>query len=105
MYSLDYALSKYTDMINNNEEINEKEFDKNIKESEKREFWELAEIVKLFKEATYYNMFKRIFKQIKEKRDDLYNYSSAVDFRSDNNANKEDIDLINKLFEEEFKNE
>lgn len=68
MYSLDYALSKYTDMINNNEHINEKEFEIEIKESEREEFWELVKMINLLKEATYYKTFKEIFKQIKDKR-------------------------------------
>lgn len=105
MYSLDYALSKYTDMLNKNEYINEREFESNIEESEREEFWELVEMIKLFKEVTYYKKFKKVFEQIKEKRDKFYNYKYAVDFRSDNNTDNEDIDLINKIFEEEFQDE
>lgn len=103
MYNIEYALSKYTDMINNNEYINLDDLS-NVEERDKEEFFELVDMINILKDYSNQERFNTLFQKINKKRIELYSYEDVVDFRG-SNKDKNIIEMIDRIFNEEFKDE
>jgi hypothetical protein len=110
MITIEKALTIYTDIINNGEEVNLNYFKNNLSKNDYNEFSNSIKSINLCKSLVVTKKFNKIFEKINNYKEELYPSSSISNFRSNNssNVNKECNELedkINKIFEEEFEDE
>lgn len=104
MISIEYALDKYTDLINENETIDDEYFKNELLQNDYIEFIEEIKYINMIKSNSVTKSFKQLFKQIDEYKNELYQVDSVVNFRS-KGTNDKTIKKIEEIFEEEFKDE
>lgn len=108
MLSIEKALGIYTDKLNANEKIDLNFFKKQLSEADYAEFLELIEFVKLNKSVKTTNDFKKKFTKLDEYKDKYYSndLTQAAGFRGNRDAcDREAVDKLDEIFEEEFGDE
>ncbi len=104
MISIEYALDKYTDLINEKETIDFEYFKNELLPDDYIEFTEEIKYINMIKSNSVTKSFKQLFEKIDEYKNELYAVDSAVNFRS-KGKNDETIKMIEEIFKEEFKDE
>ncbi len=104
MISIEYALDKYTDLINEKEIIDFEYFKNELLPDDYIEFKEEIKYINMIKSNSVTKSFKQLFEKIDEYKNELYAVDSAVNFRS-KDKNDETIKMIEEIFKEEFKDE
>ena len=108
MFSLESALSIYTDKLNAEEEINLDNFYKNLQMNDIDEFNEMIEVINLAASIPYTDKFMKLFEEINDYKEKLYSIDAAGNFRKDNNlagSNEDAQRTLDSLFDEEFPDE
>lgn len=104
MISIEYALDKYTDLINERQAIDFEYFKSELLPNEYIEFMEEIKYINIIKSNSVTKSFKQLFEEINEYKNEKYQEDSVVNFRS-RVTNDETIKKIEEIFEEEFKDE
>ena len=108
MISIEYALDKYTDLINEKQSIDFEYFKSELLPNDYIEFILKAVHCKLLlniiKSNSVTKSFKQLFEKIDEYKNELYQVDNVVNFRS-KVTNDDTIKKIEEIFEEEFKDE
>lgn len=104
MISIEYALDKYTDLINEKKYVDFEYFKKQLNPQDYKEFME--EIIYVNKINSYgiTQSFNKLFDKIDKYKNELYDVDTIVNFRA-RNANNETVKNIEEIFNEEFKDE
>lgn len=106
MITIDKALSLYTDMLNANNTIDLNYFKQNLCADDLNEFLELIEIINLGKSVKITDDFDKLFFKINKYKKSIDSLSQAASFRTNNrNDEKEVMDELERIFNEEFDDE
>lgn len=106
MFTIDYALRIYTDMLNAGNNIDIQYFKENLSYDEFEEFQELIPFLNILKSSKETQKFQEIFNKVDAHKESLYNMPSASNFRSQRNSNSEEATKkLNQIFDEEFSDE
>lgn len=104
MISIEYALDKYTDLINAEKIIDFEYFKNELLPNDYIEFMDEIKYINIIKSNSVTKSFKQLFEKIDEYKNELYQMNSVVNFRS--KVTRDDtIKKIEEIFEEEFKDE
>jgi len=101
MISIEKALGIYTEKINNNEKIDLKYFESELKESDYIEFLELIKYVKLAKAGIRLKEDKELFEKFDKYKNEYY----AIRKNDDKVNDKEAMESLNRIFEEVFRDD
>lgn len=104
MISIEYALDKYTDLINERQIIDFEYFKSELLPNDYIEFMEEIKYINIIKSNSVTKSFEQLFEKIDEYKNELYQVDSIVNFRS-KSSNDETIKKIEEIFKEEFKDE
>ena len=104
MISIEYALDKYTDLINEKQSIDFEYFKSELLPNDYIEFMDEIKYINIIKSNSVTKSFKQLFEKIDEYKNELYQVDTVVNFRS-KVTNDETIKKIEEIFEEEFKDE
>ena len=104
MISIEYALDKYTDLINEKQSIDFEYFKSELLPNDYIEFMDEIKYINIIKSNTVTKSFKQLFEKIDEYKNELYQVDNVVNFRS-KVTNDDTIKKIEEIFEEEFKDE
>ncbi len=105
MFTIDYALRIYTDMLNAGEKIKIEYFKENLSVEDFEEFQELIPFINLLKSSREKQKFQAIFNKVDAHKQSLY-LASASNFRSQRNSDSEEATKkLNQIFDEEFGDE
>ena len=104
MISIEYALDKYTDLINQKQVVDFNYFKNELKSNDFIEFMEEIKYINKIKSNSVTKSFKQLFEKIDEYKNELYAVDSVVNFRS-KGTNDETTKRIEEIFKEEFKDE
>lgn len=104
MISIEYALDKYTDLINERQSIDFEYFKSELLPNDYVEFIEEIKYINIIKSDSVTKSFNQLFKKIDEYKNELYQMDGIVNFRS-KIINDKTIKKIDEIFEEEFKDE
>lgn len=104
MISIEYALDKYTDLMNEGQIINFEYFKRELLPNDYIEFMEEIKYINIIKSNSITKSFKQLFEKIDEYKNELYQVNSVVNFRS-KITNDDTIKKIEEIFKEEFKDE
>ena len=104
MISIDYALDKYTDLINEKQSIDFEYFKSELLPNDYIEFMDEIKYINIIKSNSVTKSFKQLFEKIDEYKNELYQVDNVVNFRS-KVTNDDTIKKIEEIFEEEFKDE
>lgn len=104
MISIEYALDKYTDLINEKQSIDFEYFKSELLPNDYIEFMDEIKYINIIKSNSVTKSFKQLFEKIDEYKNELYQVDNVVNFRS-KVTNDDTIKKIEKIFEEEFKDE
>jgi hypothetical protein len=103
MINIDYALRVYTDILNSNEKVDLEFFKSNLSADDYKEFVEIIQFIKLFKSAKATKKFEEVFEKVNARKEELYSFQTAANFRTEKNADdKKAKNIIDKIFDEEF---
>ncbi len=107
MISVEEALGEYTDKITNGQNCSVETYRSEMNEQDYKEFIELAEFVSLVNDANIQKQNQSLFEKLNDYKMQLYeNAKEAANFRTeDGDASQEAQDNLDKIFEEEFKDE
>lgn len=104
MFTIEQALSKYTDMINKNS-LNINFLMNNLYEKDKKEFKELTKTINLLDSYQNSIKFDQLFEKLDTYKNDIYgDLDNVANFRGNNIKETTRINL-DKIFNEAFKNE
>ncbi len=104
MITIDQALSKYTDMLNSNS-VNIQFLNRNLDKKDKKEFYELANIIDLLDSYQTSIKFDQLFEKLDMYKNDIYNnLDNVANFRGSNIKEETKIRL-NQIFDEAFEDE
>ena len=101
MISIEYALDKYTDMINEKQVIDLEYFKELLLPSDYKEFLEEIKYINKIKSAAITETFEKIFDKIDKYKEEIYQMAGVVNFRS-KNVKDENIKKIEEIFKDEF---
>ena len=104
MISIEYALDKYTDLINDKQSIDFEYFKSELLPNDYIEFMDEIKYINIIKSNSVTKSFKQLFEKIDEYKNELYQVDNVVNFRS-KVTNDDTIKKIEEIFEEEFKDE
>lgn len=104
MISIEYALDKYTDLINEKQNIDFEYFKSELSPKDYIEFMDEIKYINIIKSNSVTKSFKQLFGKINEYKNELYQVDTVVNFRS-KVTNDENIKRIEEIFKEEFKDE
>lgn len=104
MISIEYALDKYTDLINEEQNIDFEYFRNELLPNDYMEFMKEIKYINKIKSNNITRAFRQLFEKIDEYKNELYQVDSVVNFRG-KNTNDETIKKIEEIFNEEFKDE
>lgn len=104
MISIEYALDKYTDLINEKQSIDFEYFKSELLPNDYMEFMHEIKYINIIKSNSVTKSFKQLFEKIDEHKNELYQVDTVVNFRS-KVTNGDTIKKIEEIFEEEFKDE
>lgn len=104
MISIEYALDKYTDLINEKQSIDFEYFESELLPNDYIEFMDEIKYINIIKSNSVSKSFKQLFEKIDEYKNELYQVDTVVNFRS-KVTNDNTIKKIEEIFEEEFKDE
>ncbi len=104
MISIEYALDKYTDLINEKQSIDFEYFKSEMLPNDYIEFMDEIKYINIIKSNSVTKSFKQLFEKIDEYKNELYQVDNVVNFRS-KVTNDDTIKKIEEIFEEEFKDE
>lgn len=104
MISIEYALDKYTDLINEKQSIDFEYFKRELLPNDYIEFMDEIKYINIIKSNSVTKSFKQLFEKIDEYKNELYQVDNVVNFRS-KVTNDDTIKKIEEIFEEEFKDE
>ena len=104
MISIEYALDKYTDSINEKQSIDFEYFKSEMLPNDYIEFMDEIKYINIIKSNSVTKSFKQLFEKIDEYKNELYQVDNVVNFRS-KVTNDDTIKKIEEIFEEEFKDE
>lgn len=104
MISIEYALDKYTDLINKKQSIDFEYFKSELLPNDYIEFMDEIKYINIIKSNSVTKSFKQLFEKIDEYKNELYQVDNVVNFRS-KVTNDDTIKKIEEIFEEEFKDE
>ncbi len=104
MISIEYALDKYTDLINEKQSIDFEYFKSELLPNDYIEFMDEIKYINIIKSNSVTKSFKQLFEKIDEYKNELYHVDTVVNFRS-KVTNDDTIKKIEEIFEEEFKDE
>jgi hypothetical protein len=104
MISIEYALDKYTDLINEKQSIDFEYFKSELLPNDYIEFMDEIKYINIIKSNSVTKSFKQLFEKIDEYKNELYQVDNVVNFRS-KVTNDDTIKKIEEIFEEEFKDE
>lgn len=104
MISIEYALNKYTDLINARQNIDFEYFKRELLPNDYTEFMEDIKYINIIKSNNVTKSFKQLFEDLDEYKNELYSSKSVVNFRS-KDINNDTIKKIEEIFKEEFKDE
>jgi Zn-dependent oligopeptidase len=104
MISIEYALDKYTDLINEKQSIDFEYFKSELLPNDYIEFMDEIKYINIIKSNSVTKSFKQLFEKIDEYKNELYQLDNVVNFRS-KVTNDDTIKKIEEIFEEEFKDE
>ena len=104
MISIEYALDKYTDSINEKQSIDFEYFKSEMLPNDYIEFMDEIKYINTIKSNSVTKSFKQLFEKIDEYKNELYQVDNVVNFRS-KVTNDDTIKKIEEIFEEEFKDE
>ena len=104
MISIEYALDKYTDLINEKQSIDFEYFKSELLPNDYIEFMDEIKYINIIKSNSVTKSFKQLFEKIDEYKNELYEVDNVVNFRS-KVTNDDTIKKIEEIFEEEFKDE
>lgn len=104
MISIEYALDKYTDLINEKQSIDFEYFKSELLPNDYIEFMDEIKYINIIKSKSVTKSFKQLFEKIDEYKNELYQVDNVVNFRS-KVTNDDTIKKIEEIFEEEFKDE
>lgn len=104
MISIQYALDKYTDLINEKQSIDFEYFKSELLPNDYIEFMDEIKYINIIKSNSVTKSFKQLFEKIDEYKNELYQVDNVVNFRS-KVTNDDTIKKIEEIFEEEFKDE
>lgn len=104
MISIEYALDKYTDLMNEGQIINFEYFKRELLPNDYIEFMEEIKYINIIKSNSITKSFNQLFEKIDEYKNELYQVNSVVNFRS-KITNDDTIKKIEEIFKEEFKDE
>ena len=106
MISVDKALSIYTDNIIKDKNYNANEFRDQMTQDDFSEFIELAQFADLVMKDDDTKRYEGIFKQLNDHKHAIYDVPTAANFRTiDGRASMEAEKNVERIFDEEFKNE
>ena len=101
---IEYALDKYTDLINEKQSIDFEYFKSELLPNDYIEFMDEIKYINIIKSNSVTKSFKQLFEKIDEYKNELYQVDTVVNFRS-KVTNDDTIKKIEEIFEEEFKDE
>lgn len=104
MISIEYALDKYTDLMNEGQIINFEYFKRELLPNDYIKFMEEIKYINIIKSNSITKSFNQLFEKIDEYKNELYQVNSVVNFRS-KITNDDTIKKIEEIFKEEFKDE
>lgn len=104
MISIEYALDKYTDLINEKQSIDFEYFKSELLPNDYIEFMDEIKYINIIKSNSVTKSFKQLFEKIDEYKNELYQVDNVVNFRR-KVTNDDTIKKIEEIFEEEFKDE
>lgn len=104
MISIEYALDRYTDLINEKQSIDFEYFKSELLPNDYIEFMDEIKYINIIKSNSVTKSFKQLFEKIDEYKNELYQVDNVVNFRS-KVTNDDTIKKIEEIFEEEFKDE
>ena len=104
MISIEYALDKYTYLINEKQSIDFEYFKSELLPNDYIEFMDEIKYINIIKSNSVTKSFKQLFEKIDEYKNELYQVDNVVNFRS-KVTNDDTIKKIEEIFEEEFKDE
>lgn len=104
MISIEYALDKYTDLINEKQSIDFEYFKSELLPNDYIEFMDEIKYINIIRSNSVTKSFKQLFEKIDEYKNELYQVDNVVNFRS-KVTNDDTIKKIEEIFEEEFKDE
>lgn len=104
MISIEYALDKYTDSINEKQSIDFEYFKSEMLPNDYIEFMDEIKYINTIKSNSVTKSFKQLFEKIDEYKNELYQLDTVVNFRS-KVTNDDTIKKIEEIFKEEFKDE
>lgn len=104
MISIEYALDKYTDLINEKQSIDFEYFKSELLPNDYIEFMDEIKYINIIKSNSVTKSFKQLFEKIDEYKNELYQVDNVVNFRSKVTSD-DTIKKIEEIFEEEFKDE
>lgn len=104
MISIEYALDKYTDLINEKQSIDFEYFKSELLPNDYIEFMDEIKYINIIKSNSVTKSFKQLFEKIDEYKNELYQVDNVVNFRS-KVTNDDTIKKIEEIFKEEFKDE
>lgn len=104
MISIEYALDKYTDLINKKQSIDFEYFKSELLPNDYIEFMDEIKYINIIKSNSVTKSFKQLFEKIDEYKNELYQVDNVVNFRSKVTSD-DTIKKIEEIFEEEFKDE
>ena len=94
MISIEYALNKYTDLINARQNIDFEYFKRELLPNDYTEFMEDIKYINIIKSNNVTKSFKQLFEDLDEYKNELYSSKSVVNFRS-KDINDDTIKNIN----------
>lgn len=101
MLNLDKVINIYADKIAHGVEVDSQELCLQIPEEEREEFLELADFVKLTMAAAKEQEFMTFFENLNDYKEQIYTSNTVVNFHGQKDA-VHDVDMIEKMFDEEF---
>lgn len=104
MFSLDKAISIYTDQLNANEAIDVNFFMQNLQDYDFSEFVKLAKLLNVMVETKERDRAASMFLELDQYKNEIYSSQTVANFKLDkiSKADEDDIDEIDRLFQEEF---
>jgi len=104
MISIEYALDKYTDLLNSSQNVDLEYFEKELSHQDYIEFIDEISIIRMIKSNNVTNKFHDTFKKLNEYKETLYNFDNIVNFRGKDTSQKT-IDKIDEIFKKEFEDD
>lgn len=103
MFELEYALSIYIDMTEDDQKADMEYFKRNLSEQDYNEFIESIKVIGIYKSVKLTNEFEQIFQKLDEYKETIYSILLAANFKKDKSADAEKAqEELERIFNEEF---